>query len=339
MADYGALSSLKGYDASTALDRFLSYSSGFRSLKVYQSGAITGVIPNNDTGTFTADASTNTLTSSGHGLTNGELVNFLSDGTLPGGIGSFDDGYFYYVINATTNTFQISETEGGAAVDITSAGSGTHDWYTDYSKIVIYSELDYYTPWILVYNGNSENGTSTSKFMSDGSFPFSIGNPGELQIFEDRAELLIQYTFDAGLTDLPAGTTLYFTYYQFLDDFSDYTADSTGSGTNQGSEGDSYGIKASKENFDVKECDDVDLIFSSTFTMSTIHKKGITTSTQVEHDLGYIPQYLGFMKRSGNDFLSLENESIGVTNSIIECGIADASNPFYYVIFKKRTDE
>lgn len=66
---------------------------------------------------------TDTITITSHGFTNGTEVAFDSTGTLPGGLSS---GVSYFVINSAANTFQVSETSGGGAVDITSQGSGTH---------------------------------------------------------------------------------------------------------------------------------------------------------------------------------------------------------------------
>ena len=83
--------------------------------------------------TFTADASTDTLTAgSSHGLILDDLIFFTTTGTLPGGIVA---GTFYRVVGTVTaTTFQIidnasfSEPGGwvGAPLDITSAGTGTH---------------------------------------------------------------------------------------------------------------------------------------------------------------------------------------------------------------------
>lgn len=67
----------------------------------------------------TADASTDKITLTGHGLANGQLVRF--GGTaVPGGITA---GFWYWVVDAATNDFKVSITEGGTAVDITSAGT------------------------------------------------------------------------------------------------------------------------------------------------------------------------------------------------------------------------
>lgn len=57
-----------------------------------------------------------------HGLNNGDEVKFYTfNGTLPTNISATTT---YFVINKTANTFQISLTEGGAAVDFGSDGSG-----------------------------------------------------------------------------------------------------------------------------------------------------------------------------------------------------------------------
>lgn len=68
------------------------------------------------------DTGADEFTSNAHGLANGTVVKFHATTTLPGGITEADT---YYVINTATNTFQISQTAGGSAVDITSGGSGT----------------------------------------------------------------------------------------------------------------------------------------------------------------------------------------------------------------------
>jgi len=70
------------------------------------------------------NAGTDTLTATSHGFSNNNAV-FVrnTDGTLPGGLSA---GTTYFVVGATTNTFQLSLTQGGSAVDITDAGNGTH---------------------------------------------------------------------------------------------------------------------------------------------------------------------------------------------------------------------
>ena len=74
---------------------------------------------------FTA-ATSDIITSTAHGLTNGDIVTVVSSTTLPAGL-SVDTEY--YVVEKTTNTFKLSTTYDGTAVDITDIGTGTHTWY------------------------------------------------------------------------------------------------------------------------------------------------------------------------------------------------------------------
>ncbi|HYZ93039.1 MAG TPA: hypothetical protein VFA34_11725 [Actinomycetota bacterium] len=70
----------------------------------------------------TADAGTNTFTSAGHGWANGEQLTPKTGtgGAVPGGL-TVDTHYF--VVGATTDTFQLAARPGGPALDITSAGT------------------------------------------------------------------------------------------------------------------------------------------------------------------------------------------------------------------------
>lgn len=76
------------------------------------------------TKTFTAAVS-NTITSAGHGLSNGDYVVLTTTTTLPAGLSLATQ---YYVISAATDTFELSTTSGGSAVDVTDTGTGTHTW-------------------------------------------------------------------------------------------------------------------------------------------------------------------------------------------------------------------
>ena len=78
--------------------------------------------------TFTANSGTDVFTSVGHGLTLNKIV-WLdnSGGALPGNVSRRTN---YFVINPTADTFQLSLTSGGSAINISSNGSGTNTWYT-----------------------------------------------------------------------------------------------------------------------------------------------------------------------------------------------------------------
>lgn len=68
------------------------------------------------------DTATDTLTSNSHGMANGTLVKVTASTTVPAGLSASN---YYYIVSTATNTFKLSATSGGTAVDITSSGSGT----------------------------------------------------------------------------------------------------------------------------------------------------------------------------------------------------------------------
>lgn len=67
---------------------------------------------------FIATPSTDTFTCPAHGYVNTNKVVIYGD-TVPAGL---TEGTIYYVVSATTDTFQLAATAGGSAIDITSAG-------------------------------------------------------------------------------------------------------------------------------------------------------------------------------------------------------------------------
>lgn len=74
--------------------------------------------------TFVQVSPTNTITITAHGLSNGNLIHFESTGTLPSGLIADSD---YFVVNSTTNTFQVATTRGGTPVTLSDVGSGVHN--------------------------------------------------------------------------------------------------------------------------------------------------------------------------------------------------------------------
>lgn len=63
------------------------------------------------------------VTHTGHGLAADQPVVFRSTGSLPTGITS---GTTYYVLNPTTDTYELAATAGGAAIATSGSQSGTH---------------------------------------------------------------------------------------------------------------------------------------------------------------------------------------------------------------------
>ena len=72
---------------------------------------------------FTALASDDTLYAPAHGLSDDDtvVVQDASDYALPTGL---TQGTIYYVINGTTDTLQLSTSQGGSAINLTASGVG-----------------------------------------------------------------------------------------------------------------------------------------------------------------------------------------------------------------------
>lgn len=78
--------------------------------------------------TFTVTPATDVINKVGHGLSAGTIISVSNTGGgLPGGLAT---NTVYYVKNPTANSFEVSLTNGGATVDITSNGTGTHSYQT-----------------------------------------------------------------------------------------------------------------------------------------------------------------------------------------------------------------
>jgi hypothetical protein len=74
-------------------------------------------------GTPTFSSGTDLWSLAAHGLVNGDIVHLTnSGGALPTG---YTVNTVYYVVNAATNTFQLSTSRGGSVVDGTTNGTGT----------------------------------------------------------------------------------------------------------------------------------------------------------------------------------------------------------------------
>lgn len=73
-----------------------------------------GYVPRN----FAVDATGNKILANAHGLVADNRVAFFG-GTVPGGL---TEGTLYWVINPNTDDYQVSATQGGSAIDLTTAG-------------------------------------------------------------------------------------------------------------------------------------------------------------------------------------------------------------------------
>jgi hypothetical protein len=78
-------------------------------------------------GYFTASKQLNQFTITHHGLLNGDQVRFAlgaTGNTLPSPL---VEGTWYFVVNATSGTFQISATSGGAIIILANIGTGSNE--------------------------------------------------------------------------------------------------------------------------------------------------------------------------------------------------------------------
>lgn len=89
-------------------------------------GLINGrtIKPTSTVTVFTADAS-DVCTKAAHNMVNGSTVKLYTTGTLPAGLNTTT---LYYVVEKATDTFKLSTSLGGGAVNITDAGTGVHTY-------------------------------------------------------------------------------------------------------------------------------------------------------------------------------------------------------------------
>jgi hypothetical protein len=84
--------------------------------------------------TSISNASPAVFTLNSHGRAVGDAIVLTTDGALPAGLTA---GTVYYIISAGfgANSFQVSATAGGSAINTTDAGSGTHSFTDDYTAL------------------------------------------------------------------------------------------------------------------------------------------------------------------------------------------------------------
>ncbi|TWI04803.1 hypothetical protein IP90_00941 [Luteimonas cucumeris] len=87
---------------------------------LWQAGSFVGYSPNGgNPKEFIASAATDVVTCLAHGYADTQKIVFYGD-TVPAGL---TEGTVYFVRDATTDTFKVAATSGGAAIDLTGTGS------------------------------------------------------------------------------------------------------------------------------------------------------------------------------------------------------------------------
>ncbi len=113
---------------------------------------------------FTASATTNLLTSAAHGLKAGQSVRpYVSSdaGELPAPLIAHRE---YFVVSPLTNTLQLALTPGGAAIDLTTDGTGT-------------LALDAWTPVNVTVQNNGSTGVPVSGELATATAAFAFARP------------------------------------------------------------------------------------------------------------------------------------------------------------------
>ena len=120
--------------------------------------------------TFTSgdvNTGTDTITITDHGFENDDILQFESTGTLPAPLAALTP---YYVVGKTANTFQVSLTLGGGAIDLTTGGTGTHT-ARNYSEVAYSISGSPVTPddsTIVTLDGVIYAGTINANFPTGG---------------------------------------------------------------------------------------------------------------------------------------------------------------------------
>lgn len=130
-AQIGTVGEVIMWDTDTPPTGFLEEDGSAINMTSYEAlYDILGNIYGLGSGTSFTAATDDTLTSAAHPLSNGDVVEVSnSGGGLPAGLAASTK---YFVIDTTTNTFKVSLTKGGSAVDVTSTGTGTHSFHREF---------------------------------------------------------------------------------------------------------------------------------------------------------------------------------------------------------------
>jgi hypothetical protein len=134
---------------------------------VVQLGNLSQVLLNSN-----VNAGTDTFTITGHGYSDDDKVAIGSADTPPAPLARHT---VYFIVGSTTNTFQLSATQGGAAIDITDTGTGDHEVYTPWEIGNLPAKLAL-TGTLTFTNGSKDVTGSGTVFTTDAGVAPDGGN-------------------------------------------------------------------------------------------------------------------------------------------------------------------
>lgn len=238
------------------------------------------------------------ITLASHGLIAGNTVVFTTTGALPTGI-TQNVRYFVLAAGLSANTFEISLTDGGAAINTTGSQSGTH------TLLKVTDALDYHFNFAKINRGYmfgmNRGGASVNSNDSTGEYlsvPDSISNNSTVLTFSVGTGDGTTKTF-SGTISLPFPNTAYFvsitdTVEQFIDDKNGHLVGSLGG---------------------VGTIDYISGLYSVTFHTAPANSQAITGSYQQEDStVGGVADFTGM----GSDIFRQDDGG----------GIAEATWPY-----------
>lgn len=148
------------------------------------------------------DTSSDEITFNGHGFTDGTKVRYSSGNSTE--IGNLISGNSYYIIFVDSNTFQLSETDGGSAIDFSSlSNNGGHTLTQESFELNLFT----YTPAtaeLAVYvNGIRLSGVFYNQVATDKvEFVNGVIKENDLIVFEKRGYSTVEpSSTDVGTDD------------------------------------------------------------------------------------------------------------------------------------------
>lgn len=151
-------------------------------------------------------ASPAVFTRASHALSDDTIIQLNTTGSLPS---PFSTGVDYYVVNATTNTFQLSNTMGGVPIISTSAGTGSHTFEASPSETRVNvqfvisdnSNSSFQSDQVFVLRNDAFTQIPSSEIVniSGGNNYFEVKQKsGVTWISSDDGTTLVEYEFRTG---------------------------------------------------------------------------------------------------------------------------------------------
>lgn len=151
--------------------------------------------------TCTANAGTDEITCTSHGLSANDLIHFTnSGGALPAGLSANTVYYVKTVVSG--NVITLSATRGGATLDITGAGTGTH---TLHNKVNVPDVRG--RAWVGLDNLGGSAASRITSSSTNGSNSTTLGGAGGAQTHTLTTGEMPSHTHTVNYQDTDGGNT------------------------------------------------------------------------------------------------------------------------------------